>query len=436
MGVTADSQTLSQEPVDGWWPSAHLAEIGTAPVEVRAGGRAWVAFRATPDAPVSVVEERCPHRLVRLAHATNVGGRLQCAYHGWQFGPDGACLLVPSSGPDALVPGRAHLRIPWAVRERDGVLWVAPTDPAGRDELPADDRGTDDALTNRDPSLEHGWHPLALSHEVGGDLEGTGDPEGTAVRLLGRAYTLTRGGDGAVRVDPAVAAVEERFGVVWAAPLPPRVPLMDSADDADPQFAQGWLVPDTSSSPAGALAENFLDVAHFPFVHAGTFGAAEEPYVEPFEVELDDDGLGSSQVQWFDNPGDPGVAAGERPVRQRRRATYTYRWPFQLQLRLEELDAGAVKTILFFLQPQDHDSTRIYTKMLLHGIGGVAVPDASVVADEVAFEVAVLAEDLALQRAMTVTGLPLRLKDELHVRSDRSGVALRRILTHHRKADL
>jgi hypothetical protein len=39
-----------------------------------------------------------------------------------------------------------------------------------------------------------------------------------------------------------------------------------------------------------------------------------------------------------------------------------------------------------------------------------------------------------LQRAMTVDGLPLRLRDELHVRSDRSGVALRRILADHLSA--
>ncbi len=427
-------------PVDGWWPVARAAELGTAPVEVRAGNRDWVAFRATPEAAVSVVEARCPHRLVRLAHATNLGGRLQCAYHGWQFGPDGACLLVPSSGPDAAVPARAHLTAPWGVREDAGVLWVAPVDPDAPAADPAADPGGErsagrpdaragaDTLTNLDASLEHGWHPLALDSEVPARA-------GLDVRLLGRGYTVTRAVGGGFTVEPRVAAVRERFGVVWAAPRPPRVSLLDSTDDADPQFAQGWLVPDRSSSPAGALAENFLDVAHFPFVHAGTFGAAEEPYVEPFEVTFDHDGLASTQVQWFDNPGDPAVAAGLRPVRQRRRATYTYRWPFQLQLRLEELDAGAVKTILFFLQPQDHDATRIYTKMLLHGIGGVAVPDPSVVADEVAFEVAVLAEDLALQRAMTVPGLPLRLRDELHVRSDRSGVVLRQILTHHRKVD-
>ncbi len=106
------------------------------------------------------------------------------------------------------------------------------------------------------------------------------------------------------------------------------------------------------------------------------------------------------QEQWFDSPQDPGVRDGLRPVRQRRRATYVYRAPFQLLLRLEELDAGAVKTILFFVQPEHLTSSRIYTKLLLYGIGGVARPDAAVVAREVAFEEAVLTEDLALRREL------------------------------------
>jgi hypothetical protein len=122
------------------------------------------------------------------------------------------------------------------------------------------------------------------------------------------------------------------------------------------------------------------------------------------------------------------VAQGIRPVRQRRRATYVYRAPFQLMLRLEELDAGAVKTILFFAQPERVGSTRIYTKMLLHGIGGVARPASDVLAREVAFEEAVLAEDLDLQRHIRLPGLPIRLRDELHVRADLLGVALRRHL--------
>ena len=52
-----------------------------------------------------------------------------------------------------------------------------------------------------------------------------------------------------------------------------------------------------------------------------------------------------------------------------------------------------------------------------------------IVAREVALEEAVLAEDLDLQRKMALTALPLRMRDELHVRADRLGVALRRQLS-------
>jgi hypothetical protein len=41
----------------------------------------------------------------------------------------------------------------------------------------------------------------------------------------------------------------------------------------------------------------------------------------------------------------------------------------------------------------------------------------------------VLAEDLDLQRKMRLSGLPLTMRDELHVRADLLGVTLRRTLT-------
>ena len=40
-----------------------------------------------------------------------------------------------------------------------------------------------------------------------------------------------------------------------------------------------------------------------------------------------------------------------------------------------------------------------------------------------------MAEDLVLQQTVTIPGLPLDLRTELHVRADRLGVALRRTLT-------
>jgi phenylpropionate dioxygenase-like ring-hydroxylating dioxygenase large terminal subunit len=287
------------------------------------------------------------------------------------------------------------------VRVADGTVYLHAGDVAA---TAADPGGL---LTNTDPGLRAAWHPVALADEPPGE-----------VRLLGKTYDLRQ----------PQPYVRHKWGLIWLAPEEPRVDLFTDPDVEDETYVGAWLPAVRTPACAGVVADNFLDVAHFPFVHAATFGAAEEKIVEKYEVTSEPYGCRSVQEQWFDNPEDPAVIAGERPLRQRRRATYVYRAPFQLMLRLEELDAGAVKTILFFSQPETLTSTRIYTKMLLHGIGGQADPGPDIVAKEVAFEEAVLAEDLDLQQKMRLTGLPLTLRDELHVRADQLGVSLRRTL--------
>lgn len=386
-------------------------EVTSRPTRVEVDGRAYVVVRLDPGGPVSVFADQCPHRHLPLSAAAVVAGRLRCAYHGWEFDPAGHCARVPSAGEDGSIPPRAALTRVDGVVERDGAVWLSSAAP------PAEVSGP--LLGNTDPTLRRGWHPAALATELGADE--------LTVRLLGADWRLRRDGQ-VVRADPAPFAVVEDRGLVWLAPEEPVTPRLGVPEDGDPRYPGDWLTPARTTSPAGLMADNFLDVAHFPFVHTGTFGAGQETDVPPYDVQAEPGGFRSVQEQWFANPEDPGVAAGIRPLRQRRRATYVYRLPFQLLLRLEELDAGAVKVIFFLLQPEDVRSTRVYTKLLVHGIGGVAVPPPDVVASELDFEQAVLDEDLALQAHMRLSGLPLRLRDEVHVRADRSGVALRRAL--------
>jgi phenylpropionate dioxygenase-like ring-hydroxylating dioxygenase large terminal subunit len=383
-----------------WLPIASDAEVGTRPIAVVAAGVPLVLLRPFEGAEPVAFADRCPHRLVPLSGAGLEDGRLRCAYHGWEFDAAGTCVELPSQPGSA--PPRADLPAGPPLRIQDGTVYA---DVSGIDPDPGD------LLTNDDPALRHAWHPVALKSELPCD-----------VTLLGEVYRV---GD---TVEPEPHGVQERWGLIWIAPEEPKTELFADADAEDAAYVGAWLPPVRTPASAGVVADNFLDVAHFPFVHAKTFGAAEEKLVPRYEVTAEPDGCRSVQEQWFDNPEDPAVATGERPLRQRRRATYVYRTPFQLLLRLEELDAGAVKTILFFAQPESRFSTRIYTKMLLHGIGGVADPGPEAVAGEVAFEEAVLAEDLELQRKMRLPGLPLVLRDELHVRADLLGVTLRRTL--------
>ena len=79
--------------------------------------------------------------------------------------------------------------------------------------LTVDDGAIELFLDNLDPSLEHAWHPVALSRELrpGGWLQ---------VRLLGRNWTLRR--DGAdLTADPPAFGVRDVLGLVWLAPAEP-----------------------------------------------------------------------------------------------------------------------------------------------------------------------------------------------------------------------
>jgi phenylpropionate dioxygenase-like ring-hydroxylating dioxygenase large terminal subunit len=246
----------------------------------------------------------------------------------------------------------------------------------------------------------------------------------TAVPALGPGVPAPR------RARAARAwGVAERHGLVWLAPDEPFSEIMDLPEaDAD-GFDSMWLAPADGAAAAGLLADNFLDTAHFPFVHAGTIGAGEDLVVPPYRVEPDGDGFRVVMDQEVANPEDPGVAAGIRPLIQRRVSTYSYRPPFMLRLHMTYPDAGITNVVYFCLQPRELDSTRVYTRLLRDDLGG----DPARLAVAARFEQAILDEDLALQGLFTIDGLPLsagdgELAEEVSIRADAAGVALRRVL--------
>jgi phenylpropionate dioxygenase-like ring-hydroxylating dioxygenase large terminal subunit len=420
----------------GWYPVARAAAVGSVPVQVGAGGQAYVVVRMRPGGEVSAFPARCPHRLVPLAAGAVIEGRLQCPAHGWRFDAEGRCIDIPSLGSHGAPPPRADLALPWAVEERHGWVWLAP-EPTTVPAPPRPSSGTrpepppetplskGPVFGNLDPSLEHAWHPVALSRELrrGGWLQ---------VRLLGRNWMLRRDGDELSAEQPAFA-VRERLGVIWLAPAEPADVPLEVPEAHDRRFVTGWLPPLRSPGPAGPLADTFLDSTHGPFVHAASIGATsigapDATEVAPYAVAPEPGGFSSVQEQWADNPVDPEVTTGGRPLRQRRRTTYSYRAPFQLRLRQDFLDAGATTTVLYLLQPEDLDSTRIYVCLLLSDGPGQPLPTPATIADHVALQRMILEEDVRSQAALALTGLPLDRRHEVHVAADARGVALRQAL--------
>ena len=405
----------------GWYPVARSADVGSTPLAVGADGRAFVVVRLRPGAEVTALPARCPHRLVPLATATVVDGRVRCGYHGWEFNAEGRCVSIPSAGPHAAPPPRADLAGPWAVEERDGWVWLAPERTAlprpprlggalpTPEPVPALPEPAGPVLGNLDPALEHAWHPVALSGELldGGYVQ---------TRLLGRNWTVHRHG-GALDADPPAWGVTERDGVVWLAPAEPHDEPLPVPEAAEPGIAAHWLLPGRTSAPAGTVADALLDLAHRPLL-PGT-GRGDVPLLR---VTPQPGGFTAT----VDLPAAP-VTGGERLAGRWGRATAVHRVPFQLRWRLEDPGSGAARTVVVLLQPEDADSTRVYTCLLLHAAGTAGVP-AGVVAAEAAAQQEDLTAELALLARLGRTGLPLLARDELHVPADRAGTALRRAL--------
>jgi phenylpropionate dioxygenase-like ring-hydroxylating dioxygenase large terminal subunit len=106
-----------------WYVACASEELRLQPIHRDVLGVPLVLFRSNGRA--SALLDRCPHRNAPLSLGRVVeGGKLQCAYHGWQFEGSGRCALVPGlTGPGE---GRERHAPACAVREEHGFVWVWP----------------------------------------------------------------------------------------------------------------------------------------------------------------------------------------------------------------------------------------------------------------------------------------------------------------------
>jgi phenylpropionate dioxygenase-like ring-hydroxylating dioxygenase large terminal subunit len=324
-------------------------------------------------------------------------------------------------------------------------------------------------LGNTDPALRRCWHPVARSVDVGADP--------VTVRLLGEDWVLVRlpsglaafedrcphrlaplslgrvdgdtlrcgyhgwcfDGDGQCTEIPSLgvgaalpprarvrvpAQLEERHGMIFLAPEEPVTELLEVREAEDPAFQHGHLDVITARVGAGLVADNFLDMSHFPFLHAATIGTDEAVEVDDMAIERVGFGMRIRSRHPFPNHEDPAVATGERPLIQHRELTYEYRAPFSVSLRIDYVEAGGTNVVDLFVQPVDDETCRLFTCIHRDDLGG----DADRMAEAVSFERKILDEDLRLQERYVERRLPLDLTEEVHVKADRMTIELRRIL--------
>ncbi len=116
-----------------WYPIAFLQDLPKdQPYRFSLYDEPFVLFRNS-DGKLACLTDRCPHRAARLSDGQIIDGKIECLYHGWQFGSDGQCLHIPQLPADAKIPAKACVKS-FKVVECQGLIWMWAGEAKAADE--------------------------------------------------------------------------------------------------------------------------------------------------------------------------------------------------------------------------------------------------------------------------------------------------------------
>lgn len=210
----------------------------------------------------------------------------------------------------------------------------------------------------------------------------------------------------------AARGVTEAYGLVWLAPDEPLAPLPEFPEWEAPGMTGARSRTVRTRASAGQLVDNFLDAAHFPFVHAASFGVCDDKPLEAGEV---------TAATWrltgvFDTP----YRDGGTVVTHRVTKSAGPNGTAHVRLDLPHVTIA----ILLACLPEDDGTTRVFKLNTRSDIDG----DAGRLAAFIKEEDQILAEDLAILERYRSSLLPLDPRVEVNTRADRLSVAWRRLM--------
>lgn len=213
------------------------------------------------------------------------------------------------------------------------------------------------------------------------------------------------------RVKPYRAV--ERYGWVWVSLGSPSHDIPVFEEWNDPTFRKIGCGPYHFNAAAPRVVENFLDVAHFPFVHEGYLGDPEHTAISDYEAIIDENGVTSDDIRvWQPDPDGTGVG---------KHVAYTYRVMRPLQAYFVKKTEQAF-SIYFAVTPIS--TLESVGWMWMNMNYGYEIPEEQLRS----FQDIVSGQDIPIVESQRPEFLPLDLQAELHLRSDRTAIAYRRWL--------
>ena len=246
-------------------------------------------------------------------------------------------------------------------------------------------------------------------------------------RLLGRDLVVSRDAEGTVVVREKleggalgeILPTRERYGFIWTTLGTPERELFDipEADEPDRRHVVCGAVAVRASGLR--IVENFLDMAHFPFVHTDILGA--EPHTEvrhyTTEIRRDVDEVWATNCEFFQPQAALSATGGTM-------TQYMYRVAAPFQTLLYKTCPAAANrwdVICLFVQPLDHDRCRAHPVMFI-------IDDESTLTSMVHFQQLIFLQDRIILENQRPRLLPLEPRAEIPTRADISSVAYRRWL--------
>ena len=268
-----------------------------------------------------------------------------------------------------------------------------------------------------DPVALDEWYAIATSRDI------TERPIRT--RLLGQPIAYWCGPEGPIVCETdadgrlgKLLPNRQRYECLWTTLGAPRRDIfhLEEAEERDRRVVVcGWVKMRTSGL---RLVENFLDMAHFPYIHTNVLGA--EPHTEvpryASEIRRDVDEVWATNCQFYQ----PQIVTnGPGGMVQ---LTYRVPSPFVVMLyRVCPSSPSRLDVITMFVQPMEEDICRAQPVMYL-------VDDRAAHIDLLKFEQVIFLQDRIIVENQRPLLLPLEPRSEIPTRADLSSVVYRRWL--------
>ena len=277
-------------------------------------------------------------------------------------------------------------------------------------------------MTGSAPATSHHamldeWYPVGLVSQL--------DRAGRHTALMCEKIVVAGDADGHPIVtgdNGRILPVKVRYGHVWSsvgAPTKDIFPIPE-ADQPGRRFVDVGVVR-VRCSPLRAV-ENFLDIAHFPFVHTDVLGA--EPHTEVLnytaEIRPDVDEVWATQVKFYQPQASKSASGGIT-------TEYMYRVPAPTCSVLYKTcppRPSEWDVITLFVQPLAEDQCDVWPWMALFD-------DETSMTDLIHFQQMIFLQDRSILENQIPRLLPLDPGMEIPTRADLTSIAYRRWLKRH-----